>query len=307
MKQYLGVACADIHRTNQRPACRVEDDIIEVQDAKLLAIIRYAEQLKLPIISAGDLYNTWKCGYDVVNNTNYLLRNSSFYSCYGNHELPLHSMKEAFRSPLTNTLLLPKHPSNSCNSKGYMPFFVSWEEKPKIVGTTHPFKVLVIHKTVYYKEKPYPGAKGNVLKLLKRPEYNQFDLIISGDNHQAFKVRVGKTLWLNCGCVYRTKANEIDYVPSCWLFYWDTEKKRIGVERKPLPFLRDNVTRDHLEEEDREKEVLEKEWDSEFAKALVIARKKGARPLSFTERLKRTCVDISDKKLKDRIWFFTEI
>lgn len=309
MKKILGIACADIHRTNMRPACRVEEDIMKVQDDKLLAIIQYARLHSCPILCAGDLYDTWKCGYDVTNNTNYLLRDSSFYACYGQHELPNHSMEESFRSPLTNTLILPKHELTSCNAKGYLPFFASWGQKPKVTGKSKSPKILVMHKTVYYKEKPFPGAKGNILKLLKRPEYAQYDLIISGDNHKAFKVRVGNTLWINCGCVYRTSATELDYVPSCWAFWYSVNRQRIEAKQLPLPFLKDDVSREHIEtknKQDKDADKQQKEWDSMFASSLSLAKKKGERPKSFMEQLKRTIAPIKNEALKKRIWFFTE-
>ena len=275
----LFAAASDIHRTNQRPICRLEADIMEVQDKKLWAFAEYLRKYNIPGMMAGDLFETWMCGHDVVNSTARILDGLRLYACYGQHELPSHDMREMWRSPLTTILLRPQPHCFSSNGTLCTVTTCSWGEKPKkLTFAENTVNILVLHKTVWYKECPFPGAKGNITTLLKLPEYSQFDVIISGDNHKAFKVRKGKTLWVNCGCMYRTSTTERDYIPSFWVFYWSKVKGRVIVRRKSVPFKRNYVSTRHLEQK-----KVEKEWDSDFAKTLVTV--KGARPSSFVEKV----------------------
>lgn len=298
----LLVAVADIHRTNARPICRIEEDIMETQDKKLNQVAKYAQSNQIPIAIAGDTFDTWKCGHDVVNSTLSILGKVPIYACYGQHELPNHDVLESWRSPATTLLL--NQPCNLFTQDGrtIRIHTVHWGQRPKkgMVknASTKVCNVLLIHKTVWLDEKPFPGAKGNVVKLCKRPEYNQFDVVISGDNHMAFEYVVrheGKTTtWVNCGCLYRTDAGERNYIPCFWAMYFHEKMKCFRFKQIPVAYIKGNVTRKHLEIKD-----AEKEWDSEFVSNIV--KTKGVRPSSYIENLKRSVLKDS-MCVQKRVW-----
>jgi len=149
-------------------------------------------------------------------------------------------------------------------------------------------KVLLMHKTVYLDEKPFPNAKGDARVLIKRPKYQQYDVVVTGDNHKAFTLRYGNTLWVNCGCLYRVSDTERKYEPHFWVFYWDSEKQRVRAKAIPVTYNKKDVSREHLENSD-----AEKEWDSQFAKSLVQI--KGCRPSSFVEKVMKVVHPVKDK------------
>lgn len=272
---------------------------METQDKKLSCVCTYAQKYGLHVLGAGDIYDTWMCGHDVVNSTLHFLRTVMFRSCYGQHELPNHDINELWRSPLKTHMVTPVSDNFAVEGMYIHVDVASWGREPEHNTSVFPkniIRVLLIHKTVYLGEKPFPNATGDVRKLIKEPQYAQYDVIISGDNHIAFTLRHGKTLWVNCGCLYRTDASEREYVPSFWLFAYSTQKKRIVAIRKEVPYVRKHVTREHLEVKHKEKE-----WDSDFAKS--IKRVKGARPSSFIEDIETAVVD-RKKSVKKRVFDF---
>ena len=210
-------------------------------------------------------------------------------------------MSQMWRSPLTTHLVGQNQHTRIFQVRGQTVYVAikSWGEKvTPIVVNDQYIKVLILHKTVYLGKKPFPGAKGNVEKLIKLPKYAQYDLIISGDNHKQFEYRHGKTLWLNCGCLFRTKASEKYYVPTYWKLYFD-ENHRVTIKAVNASPLGDKcfdvVSAKHLDMQKREKE-----WDSAFAKKLqedLKNARKDMRPQSFAEK----CIAHSasyDKKVK---------
>jgi len=283
------VAIADLHRTSERPVCRVEEDIIETQNRKLYDITGFCWENNVPLLVAGDTCDNWKCGHEVPNWVKYYFAKvKQVIACFGQHELPNHDLKEKWRSPLTGILMGNTFANVCCgyfSSNGFK-FYIdilNWGEKPKAIPSLFDkdvHRILLIHKTVYHTIKPYPDAKGNVEKLLDKTQYSQYDLIISGDNHRSFTYRKGKTLWLNCGCVFRTDASEIDYVPSYWVLYWSKKNYRFFFKQVPLVFNREDVSNKHLELKKKEQD-----WDSSFANDIQI--KKGMKTSKFKENLER--------------------
>jgi len=175
-----------------------------------------------------------------------------------------------------------------------------------MLGTDNSIRVLLIHKTVWLNDKPYPTAKGNVRKLLCKPEYAQFDVVISGDNHKAFTYRKGRTLWVNCGCLYRTSCAEKEYVPGFWEFSYSTKKNRVLAKHVPVTFRVKDVSTKHLELEKKQREFVQKaerEWDSVFAQSLENnGNKERVRPCSFMENIKKALLKES-KDVKSKTWF----
>jgi len=294
----LFVAIADVHRTNSRPVCRKEENIMDTQDAKLKTVVLKARELGVPLLCAGDLFDTWKCGYDVFNSTAAALKGVPFIGVYGQHELPNHDMSEFYRSPLTH-LIENSQDLFSSSGKYVRVTRVNWGEK---IPTLRPIKyhkntlhVLLMHRMVYLGNKPFPNAKGNVRKLIKKPKFAQFDIIITGDNHISFMYTTQKTLWANCGCLYRTDAKEIDYIPTAKIFYVDGNTGHICVKDFFIPFKKEDVSEEHLEVT-----RLVKEWDSSFVKEMESM--KDNRPISFEEKLRTLGNRRLSKSERKKLW-----
>lgn len=318
-KIMIGIGVADIHRTGKRPRCRVEEDIQATQDGKLKFISDYAFHKQSHILCAGDLYDLWFCEHDIVMRTINILKYNQFFACYGQHELPSHDFGQRHRSPLTYHLQhiadnqwVKAH--NGCymydafnvgtdgqtNTHVYV-YPCSWGQKiPKplrddLVSGVH---VLLIHDTFFYGNPPFPGAIGNVEELINQKEYRGFDLIVSGDNHKSFTFRTSKTLWVNCGCVFRTDSKERDYKPVLWELYWDAFTQRADAVPIEIPHNVDNVTAKHLE-----KGKNDKQWESAFVtelSLLSVERKK-----SFAENV-RAIAKKEVEPVRNKLWGFVE-
>lgn len=300
MKNFLFAAIADVHRTAQRPVCRVEEDIMETQDQALREVVAFCKKHELPLLCAGDFFDSWKCGHDIVSSSLALLEGIPFVSCYGQHELPSHDMQELFRSPLTTLMVSSKTPTSFHKKGKHVEIVVGEYGKPPGKANKAPARlhVLLQHKMTYLEEKPFPQAKGNVKKLIQHKEYSQFDVVITGDNHKMFKYRKGNTLWVNCGCLYITSAAEQKYVPGFWIFFLDKEGG-IDATHFPVSHKREHVSGEHLEEAKREKE-----WDSDFAK--TISERKGQRPTPFVDVVQSLLEGQTDQ-VKKKTFDFMEV
>jgi len=291
MKTVIAVAMADLHRTDKRPVCRKEKNIFDVQDSKLSQIVSVALSYNVPLLGAGDTYDFKDCGFELVYTTRRILKDIDFRACYGQHELHDHDMSQWRRSPLSQHSDHPRTPFTYLNNAELM--YCDWEQAvPRPSNNPNfRFKVLLIHKMVYLGDAPFPGVKGNVEKIIKRAEYQQYDLIISGDNHKSFVHKYGNTTWLNCGCVYRTASNEKGYEPCCWLI--QTDEKGIYVLKQPLKYNVEDVSDEHLEDT-----KIEKECSKEFAISLSTLpnRKKS----SYSQNVQRAC-STEGKRIKKKV------
>jgi DNA repair exonuclease SbcCD nuclease subunit len=114
----------------------------------------------------------------------------------------------------------------------------------EIAKCTYPYEkaVLMLHQLTWQKE-PWPGAppEGNARKLLK--ENPDFDLIITGDNHQAFTEEYKGRLLVNPGSMMRSTAKQIDFQPRVYL--WNAESNTVQIEY--LSIEKSVVSREHLE------------------------------------------------------------
>jgi DNA repair exonuclease SbcCD nuclease subunit len=188
-----------------------------------------------PVIHAGDLFDHWKPSPNLLRET-ILHLPDQFYTIYGQHDLPQHNLKLAYkcgidvlREAKKLTILNECHYGQEPN-KGSL-FF------PKVNKT-----ILVWHKLAYFMEKPYPGATGgNAKELLKK--YPWFDLIVTGDNHQTFITSENNRLLVNPGSLMRMDANQINHHPCVFLWYAEDNM----VIPYYLPFDEDALSRDHIE------------------------------------------------------------
>jgi predicted phosphodiesterase len=129
--------------------------------------------------------------------------------------------------------------SDACLYFG-IPFGNSWDIK--LSGMSDMKSILMLHQLTWQKE-PWPGAdpEGNARKLLK--ENPDFDLIITGDNHQAFTEEYKGRLLVNPGSIMRSTAKQIDFQPRVYL--WNAESNTVQIEY--LPIEKSVVSREHLE------------------------------------------------------------
>ena len=211
---FKGIAIGDVHLCEKNPICR-KDDVRVTQLIKLRQVVDLCNKHQCPLYIAGDLYDAWDIGFKLVNDVNLALSQCQhpIYFVAGNHDLPYHSIEHYYNCPVSVTLgtLLPPDgtPVAGC----------SWGETPSPVISQAP--ILLQHKMVYLTDpiKGFDGDRYNVRHLINTPEYKNYKLIITGDNHKAFVyTNEDGRVWLNTGPIVRTSVTEKLYEPSAWYF-----------------------------------------------------------------------------------------
>lgn len=245
INQVDAIICSDLHLTEQTPICRT-DDYIRAQRNKLNFISDLQKQYKCPVLCAGDIFDHWKPSPWLIS---FALQHlpDQLIAIPGQHDLPHHNLelieKSGFWALMQAERILYR--IKIFNKLGFalyaLPFGMKVPEKSPIEDVKDK-KILMLHQLTWQKE-PWTGAdpKVNARKLLK--DNPDFDLIITGDNHQAFTEEYEGRLLINPGSMMRSTADQIDFRPRVYL--WEAESKTAEIVY--LPIESGVVTREHLE------------------------------------------------------------
>jgi len=103
-------------------------------------------------------------------------------------------------------------------------------------------EILIWHIMTYQGKKPWPGCVDPMAAKLLR-KYPQYNLIVTGHNHQSFTETHEDRLLVNPGSLTRHKADQIEHRPCVYLWY----AKINTVEPVYLPIEQGVISRDHIE------------------------------------------------------------
>lgn len=292
------ILTADFHLTETTPISRT-DDYIAAQKNKLRWLRKLSKQNNnCPILCSGDIFHHWRaspwlCAFAFDNLP------SPMITIPGNHDLPEHSIEQYEKSALSLlasaessrlqiTVLEPgilytgglfivgrpfgelegfdpniepysmPGPTNSIGTQRYDPGMYNslWHKARR--------RILLLHELVWPGSPPTWAAGSYTDEQLLERFKNQFDLILTGDNHSYFDCRMGDALLVNPGSMMRIHADQADYKPRCYLYY---AEENIA---EPVDFpIEENVhSRAHLdrkkEREDRITAYIDKmsgDWD----------------------------------------------
>jgi hypothetical protein len=144
---------------------------------------------------------------------------------------------------------------------------------------TNKRRILPWHHLTYITPLFPKATGGQATGILHK--YPQFDLIVTGDNHQSFfteldsriQVDIGKfnqhgesrkRILVNPGSLTRQTADQIDFQPRVALWYAESNT----IEWVNIPIQKDVITREHIERvEKRDERIdafvsrLDKEWE----------------------------------------------
>ena len=227
------VCCADLHLRPDKPLCRAEsaDEWVDTQLKKLSFILEFADKKHATVLMAGDIchratgWPSWMF-WRVINVFN-KWSNVPIFVIPGQHDLPYHQLNQLHRSNL-GVLLEAGVVWNCANHVvGF-----AWGEK--IQKSQKKAHVAVAHLMVLKdpKDATYPGQAESATmaeKLLK--QFPQYDLIVTGDNHQPF-VEEYKGRWLvNPGSMTRQRTTET-HAPGFY-YYEDGQVERVEPPYNP--------------------------------------------------------------------------
>lgn len=245
---------ADWHIRDSTPESRT-DDFVSAMTTKLQYIKELQEEHECPVLIAGDVFDHWKPSPKLIS---YALENmpDNVYAIPGNHDLPAHSLENVHKSGIhalssayTVDMLTTGHGliRKFKVSSGYnvaihgFPYGVTLEN---ITPDDRIFQIAVVHKFIYDSTEPFPGASEvgcSAKNLIK--QLNNFDIIITGDNHQTFTRALGDTVLVNPGSLMRSSAIQINHKPCVFLWYAETQT----IKQVQLPINKSVISRDHLE------------------------------------------------------------
>ena len=235
------ILTADWHLREDQPICRI-DNFWEVQWEKVDFISGLQVKYGCPIIHSGDLFNHWKPSPFLLSETIKHLPNQ-FYTIYGNHDLPQHNLELAGKCGVNVLLNAGKLSVLEQCHWGNVPTNY-WEERPEDADDLLSIKqkgILVWH-VMTYTSKPWPGCTDPLAESLLR-KYPQYDLIVTGHNHQTFWTKYEDRLLVNPGSITRQEAGQIDFKPRVYLWYAETNT----VTPVYLPISQNVITTEHID------------------------------------------------------------
>ena len=244
-KKPSAILTSDWHIRESIPICRT-DNFWDAQWRKVDFVAGLQRKYHCPVLHAGDLFDHWKPSPYLLRETMEHLPNR-FYTIYGQHDLPNHSLDLKNKSGIS--VLEAAEILETMDQ-------CSWGQIPKDISSIcighRDHRTLVWHDFTYLGKEPFPGAKGKAHAKLEK--YKQFDLIVTGDNHQSFTSRgVEGNLLVNPGSLMRQDADQIDFQPKVYLWYAEDNT----VEAVEIPIEKDVVTREHIEKVEQRDERID--------------------------------------------------
>ncbi len=225
----LGIL-GDLHLRASKPINRV-DNYNEKQFEKLAqAFDTFNDKNCTAVLQPGDLLNNYgRDPYSIVYQTLafLMLHKLSIYLVFGQHDIRFHNteLTDIPIQILNQTELVNKLESNPTNigiNDDVLLYGANWQEKiPRVRKEKNITKILVMHSMVIKRKKLWPGQTDFIRASNLRN--NNFDLIVTGDNHQAFiqdKV-------INCGSLMRMNIDQQNHQPIFGIY--DTKTNDLEV------------------------------------------------------------------------------
>lgn len=204
----------DLHVYGKNPLCRL-DDLVETQFEKMMEISDVSNELKIPVICAGDITNSPYVSYSITT----ILSNwfqtfqHGFYYILGQHDIVNHELNSLDGTAMGTLIAsLPeylKHIREFKNDYGYGFDFASWGQE--IQRSKNSF--LITHRPVVLKS--WVSKFNWLLANQNENKYYLFEdlcknykLIITGDWHRRYIIRDKNCLLINAGSLTRREANK---------------------------------------------------------------------------------------------------
>lgn len=256
MGKPTAILSADMHLREDTPICRT-DDYFAAQAKKIKFLSDLQREHDCPILDAGDVFDNWKpspylLGWVIAN----LPNKSMLLTVPGNHDLPQHNMENIEKSGLSvlhkakMIWILHERERNHCSGFTAHGFPYQSVIQPPIEMARS--NVALSHQMTWHLKKPYLGCTaGSAMKLLQK--HKEYDLIVTGDNHQPFVVEHEGRLLVNPGSMMRMTAAQKDHRPRVYLWYAEGRKVR------PVyyPIEKDVISREHIERTESRDERIE--------------------------------------------------
>ena len=300
--QPTAILTSDIELRSHPPLCRT-DDHWAAQARKIAWLCDLQKKYNCPVIDGGDLFDKKYKQYPNHELLGWAAENlpDQIYTVPGNHDLPGKSIENYSGSAMAvleragKITVLKGNDLDDCDFDGIMitgfPWGVKLESPGRGFGEWR--SVAIIHAMIYEEFEPFPGCQGysakEVIDLLP-----DFDLIVTGDNHQTFVREDKGRLLVNPGSFMRNDADQIDHKPCVFLWYAEEN----GVEQVFIPIEQGVVSREHIDEVVKKEERL-----SAFMECLGDNKVDG---IDFENNLRQMMTKKVAPQVQDMVWKFYE-
>lgn len=295
------ILTADLHLTDTAPVSRTDDYMAAQQEKLEFLSLLSIQNNNCPILCAGDIFNYWKAtpwlcawAYQVL---------PDMITIPGNHDLPMHSPDQYGKSALNLLqqvgklkVLTAESPRIVCNELNIIGVpFGQLAKMPSITtkGVSKERRILLLHKLIWPGSRPKWAKQGSSFTAdeILTDFGNQFDLIVTGDNHRSFVVEQNDCLLVNPGSMMRITADQVEFKPCCYLYYAEDNK----VEPVFFP-IQDNVHDiSHL--------VSKQERDTRLTAYIERMGQEWEQGVSFRSRLQMFFDENkTPSKIQDIIW-----
>lgn len=267
-KLVSAILTSDWHLREDQPQCRTDAFWVS-QFANMDIVKALQTKFNCPVIHAGDLFHHWKPSPVLLTETMKHIP-LQFHTVYGQHDLPQHNLDLSFKCGVNTleeagvlTVLEGMHWGQKLDEDDNIKNALRFDRTNKYMLVWH-------HLVCKSRADLWPGNTASEAKrLLER--YPEFDIILTGDNHQPFVETVeayGGRHLVNPGCFTQQKVSERDYKPRVYLWCEDDN----SIEPVYLPYNPDVITREHIEHKEKRDEridafisKLSTDWDSEVS------------------------------------------
>lgn len=276
------ILISDLHLLWENPVARL-DNLAEIQFLKLKYILDYAQKKNALILQAGDFFNRPR-SWHLLPKVTQLLRDYQvpIFAVFGQHDTYLYSHETR-----GSTNLGELEAAGLVHILDYSQYIIEHDDlygmPIHLYGASHgtkvyppndrtAFNILVVHKSIGHRGTEH-GAKSSAAAFLKK--HKQYDLILCGDIHQRFKVKIGDRYIINTGAILRRTARQYNFLHEPMFFVWEMGPERYhqgGGKWVKIPCQPSEqvLSRDHIEEPTNDNENI-----SEFVDGVEELRSHG--------------------------------
>lgn len=264
VRQPSAILSADWHLRDDTPVCRT-DDYFAAMESKIDFILDLQKSYddRPPILVAGDLFQRAFSSPYLEAWAIEKMMGALIVCIPGQHDLPNHNLNLYHKSSMAvlenaGVLLVGQLVGTG---EGFNALFGEVHTFPygtaitPVIRRNRPLKqenrsICLAHQLVYRGRELWPGMEAERARdLLDRVNY---DLVVTGDNHQTFTLKRNDKLLVNPGSLMRQDADQEDHEPCVFLWYAETNE----AEPIYLPIEDDVITREHIErQEQRENRI----------------------------------------------------
>ena len=237
--------CGDQHWTNSKPANRIDDYEATVLRKLDWEISTCVERGCVAMVFPGDLFDSYKVPYGLTQKVIQRFRAGEKYytmdsvCVFGQHDQRYHTLGTentplgVLLAAVPSLVLLDDTPAMTLEGNERVHWYgASWGQDIPVPRNKLMYNILVMHKMVIGDKKLWEGQTeySEASKLLK--DYPDYNLIITGDNHQRVIARDqrGRAV-INMGSMMRSTIAQTEHEPGIAIF--DTETSELTII--PIP------------------------------------------------------------------------